>query len=85
MRKIYWLQVLQQCFSEPDIRLNIPDGLTLEQVLEIEQRITDETESYGEKNNGDYSDLDYYDMVEKVLRDMGISYSYPPVEYTIYI
>ena len=85
MKKIYWLQILQQCSDEPDIRVNIPNGLTLEQIADIERRINDKIDSYGEENDGDYAHFDYDEMLEKVLGDMGINYSYPPIEHTIYI
>lgn len=84
-----------------NIYITIINGITIKQAEEIDNLCRNYICDYKEENNLDYDEedngydneeyndnyeeLDYYEMIEKVLGSLGIKFSYPKVDYTIYL
>ena len=68
-----------------NINVVITKGITTEQAKEINNQCSDYMVEYDIENNGDYENFDYYEMIESVLKGLGIEHKYPEVDCTIYL
>jgi len=90
MDKYYNIQVVENCDvglagKHLDIRFHVPAGLTQKQIDELNDIIQGVMSDYGEANYDDYSDMDYNELIETALNNLGIKHEYPKVDYTLYI
>ena len=90
MEKFFWIQIEENCPINMagkglDIRFFISNGLSKKQVKELDEEIQYAITEYGEANDGDYAELDYYSIIESVTEKLNIKYEYPQVDYTIYV
>jgi hypothetical protein len=86
--KYFWFLIDENCrdfTSGRDLKIyfHVPDGLTMHQAKELKDEITNANENYGEENDGDFSEINYYDILEKSAEKLGIVFEYHKVDYNI--
>ena len=90
MNKYHWIQILKNCDvglagHHLDIRFCVPEGLTKEQVNQLDEEIQNMIVKYGEEHDEDYSDMNYNEIIEASAENLNIKFHYPQVDYTIYV
>jgi len=87
MEKYYWFQITENCPNmsgkELDIRFRVSAGLTKKQAMDFEEAVNAEIEAYSDDHDGDFSEINYYTVLEKAAEKLGIAFEYPKVDYTI--
>ena len=88
--KLYWIQLRENCNDglaghHLDIRIHVPDGLTKEQIENLDCELADAMTAYGEAHDNDYAEMDYHTILETTARKLNINFEYPKEDYTIYL
>jgi len=85
VRIIYWLKYKCQTDNALNLYVHIPAGITVEQAAEIESKINIASDYHGNQHDDDYANFDWAAIIENILDNMGIDYTYPPADYVIYL
>lgn len=81
---IYTISFNKNCSYEPGVVIDLLKGITVERANQVEDLFINKIDNYGEENDGDYIDMDIYEIIRSTLDDLGIFQKFAPIGYTIY-